>query len=481
MPDMDVDEFRAAAHRTVDWMAAYLESLPAHPVLPAVSPGDLRRALPPSPPQNPEELEAVLADVDRLIVPATTHWQAPGFMAYFASSGSAPGILGEMLSATFNVNAMLWRTSPAATELEQVTLDWLRQLLGLPGELFGVINDTASSSTLCALAAARQAQADLRIREDGMSARGLPRLRLYASSEAHSSVEKAGIVLGFGQQGCRRIEVDDAFRMDVRALRAAIELDIAAGERPVAVVATVGTTSSTSVDPVAAVAAVCAEHHVWLHVDAAYAGSAAVAPELRWVLDGAELADSIVVNPHKWLFTPIDCSALWTRHPQVLREAFSIVPEYLTSAHDSDRDAPNLMDYGVSLGRRFRALKLWMVMRRFGADGLAAIIREHCAFAATLAARVRESEDFEMMAPAPLSVVCLRAHPRGLDDEAALDAVNARLLERVNRGGRFFLSHTRLRGRYVVRVAFGNLRTTSAHAGEVWDELNTALAAERPA
>jgi len=478
MPDMDIEAFRDAAHRTVDWMAAYLTSLAEYPVLPRVSPGDLRLALPDRPPAVHEEFEAVLADVERLLLPATTHWQAPGFMAYFASTASAPGILGEMLAATFNANAMLWRTSPAATELEQVATDWLRQLLGLPGGLFGIINDTASSNTLCALAAAREAQTDLRIRDAGMTGRELPRLRYYTSSEAHSSVEKAGIVLGFGREGCRRVGVDDAFRMDVAALRASIGEDVAAGHRPVAVVATVGTTSTTSVDPVAAIAAICAEYGLWLHVDAAYAGSAAVAPELRWVLDGAELADSIVVNPHKWLFTPLDCSVLWTRRPDVLRDAFSIVPEYLTSAQDAAPAAPNFMDYGVSLGRRFRALKLWMVMRHFGATGLAAAVREHCTFAATLAARVRESEDFELMAPAPLSVVCLRAHPARRAGEPDLDALNARVLDRVNARGRYFLSHTRLHGRYVIRVAFGNLRTTGAHADGVWDELRGALSAE---
>ena len=478
MHDMDIDEFRRAAHQTVDWMAAYLGSLADRPVLPRVAPGALRGSLPPAPPESHEDFDAVLTDVDRLLIPASTHWQAPGFMAYFASTASAPGILGEMLAATLNANAMLWRTSPAATELEQVAVDWLRQLLGLPDGLFGLINDTASTSTLCALAAARQAQSDLRIREHGMTGRDLPRLRYYTSSEAHSSVEKAGIVLGFGQEGCRRIPIDNAFRMDVTALRAAIETDIAAGHRPVAVVATVGTTSSTSVDPVATIAAVCAQHRLWLHVDAAYAGSAALVPELRWVLDGAELADSVVVNPHKWLFTPVDCSVLWTRQPGVLRDAFSIVPEYLTSAQDADPAAPSFMDYGVALGRRFRALKLWMVMRHFGADGLAAALREHRAFAATLATRVDECEDFELMAPVPLSVVCLRAHPPGIDDESHLNVLNARVLEAVNARGRFFLSHTRLRGRYVIRVAFGSLRATHEHLDGVWDELRAALLAE---
>ncbi|HEY4869191.1 MAG TPA: pyridoxal-dependent decarboxylase [Candidatus Dormibacteraeota bacterium] len=487
MPDLDlgdmrIDEFHAAAERAVEWMSTYLRDIERHPVLAQTAPGDLRRSLPASPPQHAESIDAVFDDLDRLIVPASTHWNSPGFLAYFASSASAAGILGEMLAAAFNVNAMLWRTSPAATELEVVAVDWLRQLLGLPEPLFGVINDTASSSTLYALAAAREALSDLRIRDDGMSGRAdVPALRFYASEEAHSSVEKAGIVLGLGRRGLRRIAVDGDYRMDPVALAAAIDDDVAVGIRPMAVVATAGTTSTTSVDPIPEIAAVCERHGVWLHVDAAYGGAAAVAPELRWVLAGAERADSIVVNPHKWLFTPIDCSVLWTRRPDTLRDAFSLVPEYLRSDEGSDPHAPNLMDYGVSLGRRFRALKLWLVMRRFGSDGLAARVRFHCALARTLAERVRESEDFELLAPVPLSVVCLRARPRRLGSDVDLDRLNDRVMERINADGHFFLSHTRLRDRFAIRVAFGNVRTAERHADELWHALNTALAQETAA
>jgi aromatic-L-amino-acid decarboxylase len=463
--DMDPDEYREAAHRVADWTADYLRDVEQYPVLSPAEPGSVRRALPEAPPAHGESMDAILGDIDALLIPATTHWQSPGFMAYFASSGSAPGILGETLAAAFNVNAMLWRTAPAATELEQVTLDWLRQMVGLPQPLFGVINDTASSSTLYALAAARGAQTDLRIRELGMTGRPeLPRLRYYASTEAHSSVEKAGIVLGVGKEGLRRIPVDERFRMDPIALRQAIHEDVAAGFRPFAVVATAGTTSTTSVDPIPAIAALCEQHGLWLHVDAAYGGAAAIAPELRWVLDGAERADSIVVNPHKWLFTPIDCSVLWTRRPDVLRDAFSIVPEYLTTSDGSDQDAPNLMDYGTSLGRRMRALKLWMVIRHFGTDALAQRIRAHCEFASMVARWVRDEPDFELLAPAPLSVVCLRAHPPGLDDPGTLDTLNQRIVERINSSGHYFVSHTKLRGEYAIRVAFGNLRQEERHA-----------------
>jgi aromatic-L-amino-acid decarboxylase len=430
----------------------------------------------------PESLDDMLADVDRLIAPGITHWQSPGFMAYFGITGSVPGIIGELLAAGFNVNAMLWRTSPAATELEQVAVDWLRQMIGLPGPLFGCINDTASSSTLYALAAAREAIPGARIRDRGLAGRSdLGRLRYYASEEAHSSVEKAGIVLGTGREGLRRIPVDDAYRLDTDALARAVAEDRAAGWLPFAVVATAGTTSTTSVDPVPAIAAVCEREGLWLHVDAAYGGAAAAAPEMRWVLDGCERADSLVVNPHKWLFTPIDCSVLYTRHQSVLRDAFSLVPEYLTSARDDDDTVLNLMDYGTSLGRRFRALKLWMVLRAFGTEGIAVRIRNHVRMAQELASWVDGTAGWERLAPAPFSVVCLRAHPQGVDDEADLDRLNARILDEVNRRGHFFLSHTRLRGGYAIRVAIGNLRTEDRHVRGVWDELVEAAQRVAPA
>jgi aromatic-L-amino-acid/L-tryptophan decarboxylase len=474
--DMDPEEYRRSARRIADWVADYLRDIELYPVLSPTQPGGVRRALPSRPPSSGEPLEAVLSDLDEVLLPATTHWQSPGFLAYFASSGSGPGILGETLAAAFNVNAMLWRTAPAATELEHIALDWLRQMIGLPEPLFGVINDTASSSTLYALAAARETLTDLRIRELGMAGRpDLPRLRYYASTEAHSSVEKAGLVLGIGREGLRRIPVDERYRMDPMALRGAIEDDLAAGIRPFAVVATAGTTSTTSVDPVAAIAGICEQHNLWLHVDAAYGGAAAVAPELRWVLNGAERADSIVMNPHKWLFTPIDCSVLWTRRPETLRGAFSIIPEYLTTAGGADSDSPNLMDYGTSLGRRMRALKLWMVIRHFGTEGLAARIREHCALASTVAEWVERDPDFELLAPVPLSVVCLRAHPPGLDDPGALDTLNQRIVDRINTGGRYFVSHTRLRDAYAIRVAFGNIHQEQRHARGIITALRGAL------
>jgi len=443
-------------------------------VLSRARPGEIKAALPPSPPTRPEPLAEVLADVERLIVPGLTHWNHPGFFAYFATSSSTPGILGEMLSAAFNVNGMLWRSSPAATELELVVLDWLRQMLGLPAGLFGVIHDTASSSVLVALAAAREAVPGIEARRRGLV--GQARLRMYASEQTHSSVEKAAILLGIGQEGFRKIPVDDAYRMDPAALARAIAEDRASGWTPFAVVATVGTTATTAIDPVSAVADVCSREGLWLHVDAAYGGSAAVVPELRWVLAGCERADSLVINPHKWLFVPLDLSVLYTRRPETVRAAFSLVPDYLRTPEDAV--APNLMDYGVSLGRRFRALKLWMVLRAFGTEGIAERIREHVRLAAALRSWIEADPCFELAAPSPFSLVCFRARFPGRSPEDE-DRLNEEVVEAVNATGEAFLSPTRLRGRIILRLAIGNIRTEERHLRRAFDLLRDAAAARR--
>jgi aromatic-L-amino-acid/L-tryptophan decarboxylase len=464
-------ELRAALEQAAEWIATYLDDVDRLPVLAQVKPGEIAAALPDHPPARGEPLEAILADVDRIIVPGLTHWNHPGFMAYFGITGSPPGILGETIAAALNVNAMLWRTSPAATELEGVTMRWTAELLGLPTGWFGQITDTASSSTLWALAAAREA-AGLDIRTRGMAARDdLPPLRVYTSEEAHSSVEKACIVLGFGQDGLVKLPTDAGYRMRPEALGEAVAADVAAGRRPVAAVATVGTTSSTSIDPVAEVADICAANGMWLHVDAAYGGAAAVVPELRGVLAGCERADSLVVNPHKWLLTPIDCSLLYTARPDDMRAAFSLVPEYLRS---SEEDVVNLMDYGVALGRRFRSLKLWMVLRAYGAEGLAAIVAGHVELARRLEAAVRAEPGWELLAPVPFSTVCFRRHPSGVDDEAELRRRNEAILDRVNATGRALISHTDLRGRYALRVAIGNAATTAEHVDRAWELLRAA-------
>jgi aromatic-L-amino-acid decarboxylase len=474
--DMEPEDFRRYGHQLVDWIADYFASVRNYPVLSRNTPGALRATLPQQPPAEPEPMEQILADVDTIVLPGITHWNSPGFMAYFANTGSGPGVLGELLTSAFNVNAMLWRTSPAATELEQITLDWLRQMLGLPHPLFGVINDGASTGVLYALAAAREAIPHLYIRQRGMAGRHeLPPLRCYASQDAHSSIDKAVITLGLGHESLRKIATDDELRMDAHALEQAIQEDRERGDIPFAVIATVGTTSASSIDPVPHIADICARYGLWLHVDASYGGIAAIDSATRWVLAGSEHADSLIVNPHKWLFTPMDCSVLYTRKPDVLKAAFSLVPEYLRNAEGSGDEAPNLMDYGNALGRRFRSLKLWMIMRYFGQEGLAARIREHNRLAQQLVRWLSASPDFEQLAPAHLSLVCFRAHPQGCDDEQELEALNQRIMQRINAAGHFFLSHTKLRGKFTIRIAIGNMRTNEQDIRALWRELQDAV------
>jgi aromatic-L-amino-acid decarboxylase len=463
--DMEKEEFRRVGHELIDWIADYFDNIDELPVLAAIEPGDLKAKLPTSAPVQGESMEAIVADLDRLIVPALTHWSHPSFFAYFATSTSAPGIFGELLSAAFDNKAMLWRTSPASTELEEVVLDWLRQMMGLDPGMLGIIYDTASVSSLHAIAAAREG-VEKRIREEGMSGRpDLPLLRVYVSEQSHSSIEKAVITLGLGQRGMRKISTDSEFRMDAGALAAAVEEDKRNGYLPFCVVATVGTTSTSSIDPVPEIVPICEEHAMWLHVDAAYAGSAAVVPELRHILAGCERADSLVTNPHKWLFTPFDLSVLYCRHMDLLKRAFSLVPEYLRTPEQEKVRSGS--DYGIQLGRRFRALKLWMVMRYFGQEGLAARIREHCRLARLFASWVDESPDWELMAPVPLGLVCFRA--------AGPDALNESIMHSVNASGRALLSHTRLNDKLTLRLSIGNIRTTEQHVRRVWKLLNEQL------
>lgn len=476
--DMDPEALRRYGHQMVDWIVEYLKGVEDYPVLSKVSPGAIRSSLPTHAPLQPETMETILGDVDRLVMPGMTHWNAPGFMGYFGLTSSGPSMMGDMLDAALNVTRMLWSTSPAATELEQVTLDWLRQMLGLPRSLFGMLHH--NSAVLHALVAAREALPDLHIRRRGLAGRTeVPRLRFYASQEAHASIEKAAIVLGIGQEGLRKIGTDNEFRMDVAELERAIREDLKAGWLPFAVVATVGTTSTTSIDPVPRIADICERYRLWLHVDAAYAGAAAIVPSMRWVLAGCERADSLTVNPHKWLFTSFGCSVLYTRKPELLRAALSLTPDYLQDTTGPGSDMPNLMDYDISLPHRFPALKLWMVMRYFGQKGLEERIREHCRLAHLLAQWIDTTPDFERLAPTHLSVVCFRVHPRGMDDEMELEALNQRIIKRVNAGGHFFLSHTRVRGKFTIRVAIGNIRTTEAHVRGVWENIRAALRSER--
>jgi aromatic-L-amino-acid/L-tryptophan decarboxylase len=464
---MQSEDFRRHGHALVEWIASYLEGSERYPVLPRVSPGDVVAALPSHAPEQGESFETIFADFERVLVPALTHWNHPGFFAYFSITASAPGVLAEFLSAALNQQAMLWRTSPAATELEEVAMNWLRGLMGLPAGFEGVIYDTASIATLHALAAAREAAVP-GVRELGLvDRRGLGGVRVYCSEHAHSSVDKAMIMLGLGQASLRRIAADEEFRMRPDVLRAAIDGDRASGVRPIAVVATVGTTSTTSVDPVGEIAAICRAEDIWLHVDAAYAGVTALLPDMRVHFAGWDSADSIVVNPHKWLCTPFDLSAFFCRRMDVIRQAFSLVPEYLRTAEGS-RGVRNLMDTGVQLGRRFRALKLWMILRHFGAERIRAVLRDHMRLARLFASWVDGDDDFERMAPVPFSVVCFRARPRGLATAAEIDRFNTQLLDAVNASGEVFLSHTRLDDRIVLRLAIGNLRTSEEHVARAW-------------
>jgi aromatic-L-amino-acid decarboxylase len=461
---MTPEEFRRHAHELVDWMADYLAGVGDLPITPSIAPGDIRRRLPASPPADGEPFARLFQDFRELIVPGMTHWNHPGWFAYFPGNTSPPSILGEMLTATMGAQCMSWVTSPAATELEQTAMDWLRQMIGLPEEFTGVIQDTASTATLVALLSARERATAGASGRGGMS--GAPGLTVYASSEAHSSVDKGVKLAGYGLDRLRRVPTDAAFALDPAALDQAIERDVAAGLRPACVVATIGTTSSTAVDPVPAIAAVCRRHGVWLHVDAAYAGSAAIVPELRGYFAGMEAADSIVLNPHKWLLTNFDCTAYYVRDREALLATFALTPEYLRTAHDAE--VVNYRDWGIQLGRRFRALKLWFVIRSYGVEGLRAIIRRHVALAAELAEWVDASPDFERVAPVPFGLVCFRYRPAGRS-EKELDALNERLLAAVNATRRVFLTHTRLGGRYVIRLVVGQRETQRRHVEEAWE------------
>jgi len=455
----------------IDWIAGYMSGIESYPVLPSIEYGQTGTAFASEPSREGKSFPQLLTEFESKILPGITHWNHPGFMAYFAITGSQAGILGELLSAALNVNGMLWKTSPSVTELERLVLDWLREALGLPAGLFGIINDTASVNSFLALAAARE-RTGLNIRREGMTGRSLPALRVYCSDQAHSSIEKAALALGIGAANVVKIPSDERFQMKVEDLVEAIRADRERGFLPMAISATIGTTSTAAIDPIPEIGEIARREGIWLHVDAAYAGSAAIVPELQTMWRGIEHADSIVTNPHKWLFTPVDCSVLYTRHPEVLRQTFSLVPEYLTTTDPSE--TLNYMDYGIQLGRRFRALKLWMVLEHYGLERLRAVIRQQVGYATRLAEALKNRGDVELLAPPSLSVIVFRTITRnssGSIDEAESERISTDLLAAMNRSGQIFVSHTRLRGRYGIRVAIGNGATQWRHVEKILEFL----------
>ncbi len=468
--DMPADEFRKYGYQVVDWIANYFEHIDEYPVLSQVQPDWLKDNIPASAPEIGEDFGAILSDVDKLILPAVTHWNHPNFHGLFSTSTSSVGVFGEMLTAAFDMKAMLWRTSPASTELEDVVLDWLRQMMDLPEHFEGIIYDTASVSTMHAIAAARE-KANLKVRDLGLTGRDdVPLMRVYCSEHVHSSIDKGVITLGLGLRSLRKIECNDRFEMIPESLADAIDEDLEVGYLPICVIPTVGTTSTSSVDPVDAIADICEKYGIWLHVDTAYAGSTAIVPEYRKYFKGWERADSIVVNPHKWLFTPFDLSVLYCKDLSVLKEAFSLVAEYLKTS--DEQTVKNGMDYGIQLGRRFRALKLWFVIRYFGREGLVARLRDHCRLARLFASWVEKSDDCEMLAPVPFALVCFRACPKNVAD---LNALNEKIMNEINASGDAYLSHTKLNGKYTLRLSVGSIRVEEKHLLKVWDILNSTL------
>ena len=463
---MKNEDFRLVGHQFVDWIADYFENVEKFPILSLLEPGDVKKNIPAVPPARGEAMEGIFRDFERVLLPGISHWQHPGWFAYFPANNSPASVLGEFLTAGLGAQCMVWQTSPAAAELEEVVLDWLRQMTGLPENFSGVIQDTASTATLCALLSARERATGFESNDAGLRAP----LIVYASEEAHSSVDKGVKIAGFGSKNFRRLATDERFAVIPEKLEEAMTRDRDAGFVPACVVATVGTTSSGAIDPLRAVGEICRKHGAWFHVDAAWAGTAALLPEKRWILDGVELADSFVFNPHKWMVTNFDCSAYFVKDPAALVRTFEIHPEYLKTGVDAK--VKNYRDWGIQLGRRFRALKLWFVIRSYGVEGLQAMVREHLRLAALVKDWVEGDGRFELLAPVDLGLVCFR-----LDDgreESGLNELNRRLLERVNASGRVFLTHTTLRGKYTIRLVVGQRTTEERHVRGAWDIISAA-------
>lgn len=461
---MDNKEFRRQAHQLVDWMADYFEEVEEYPVKPKVEPGDIFEQLPNSAPEKSESFEDMFDDFEETIMPGMTHWESPYFMGYFPANKSNPSVLAEMLTATLGAQCMSWLTSPAATELEEQMMIWLRKLLDLPSKFTGVIQGTASTSTLCALLMAREQITDFDINEHGFS--GDHTFTVYCSAETHSSIEKDVKIAGFGKANLRKIPVDDDYAMQAGELEQQIKDDIENGFTPAAVVATIGTTGSTAIDPLKKIGEICTKLEVFLHVDAAYAGTALMLPEKRYMNEGIEHADSFVFNPHKWMFTNFDCSAFYVKEEELLVRTFEIMPEYLKTPED--KRVKNYRDWGIPLGRRFRALKLWFVLRSFGAEGLRKKIRKHISLAEDLTQKVRNHQQFELLAPVPLNTICFRYKPDKVTDPNTLNALNEKLLNKLQQDGKLFLTHTKLDGQYTLRIVLGNTNLEEHHVQQAW-------------
>jgi aromatic-L-amino-acid decarboxylase len=470
------EDFRRHAHTFVDWMADYLENVERYPVRAQVRPGEIAAKLPAAPPEEGESMERIFAEFHCDVLPGMTHWQHPNFFAYFPANSSPPSVLAEMLTATLAAQCMLWQTSPAATEMETRMMDWLRRMTGLPEGFHGVIQDSASSATLCALLAARERATGWAANEQGLGVLGGSgrQLAVYASAEAHSSVEKNVMVAGLGRESLRKIPVGEDYAMRPEGLAEALAADLDSGITPVCVIATLGTTGTGGFDPLAPLGEICQAHGIWLHVDAAWAGSALILPEQRWMIEGIETADSFVFNPHKWLFTNFDCSAFFLRNPDVLTRTLSVSPAYLRS-----REGGQVIDYrdwSVPLGRRFRALKLWFVIRAYGVKDLRRRLADHIAWAQELAGQVAAETDFELLAPARLALFNFRHHPAGLNDEAELDELNEHLLETLNDSGRLYLTQNRIGGRFAIRFSVGQTNTTRDHVQRAWQTIKQTAA-----
>lgn len=464
---MTSSEFRKNAHQLVDWMADYMDNVSKYPVKPNIKPGDIKKQLPDSPPGQGQSFEGIFKDFENIILPGMTHWQHPQFFAYFPTGASAPSVMADMISSTLGAQCMIWLTSPAAEELEDRMMEWLREMLGLPQGFTGVIQDSSSSSTLVSLLTAREVHSAHAINQRGFN--GEEKFRIYTSTQAHSSVDKGVKIAGFGIENLVKIKVDENFQMRPDALRKAIEQDITLGHVPLCVVSTIGTTSSTAVDPIKAIGEICKDYQCWHHIDASYSGAALLLPEMRWMSEGVELADSFVFNPHKWMLTNFDCSAYFVKNKKALTDTFSILPEYLKTPED--HLVNNYRDWGIPLGRRFRALKLWFVIRSYGVEGIKKIISEHIEIGKWVKDQVEHSDEFELLAPVPVNLVCFRYHPKGIKDEDQLNRINQELLEGLNRTGEILLTQTKLNDKYTIRFVSGNGNTSLEEVKKGWEKI----------